>query len=474
MDTLPGKTLSVFYSYAHEDSAPTSVSWLYLDHLLPGAHPLEALALVLARTEALGNAVALQRQLESDSKRALHLLASQLAPAPEAKVVLMIDQFEEIFTQTVSEQERRTFIDLLVTAVTEPDGPFIALLTLRADFSDRPMLYPELSHLIETHRVPVLPMDLQDLRAVIEQPAQLSDIRLTFEGNLVNELLFEMKNQPRALPLLEFTLEQLFQRRRGHQITLQAYHEMGGVTGALSRHAEETYARLPSAEHRRLARVLFMRLINPGDMAQDATRRRALFSEFALADATKTLLMEQTIDVFTTARLLTVNEIGGAKMVELSHEALLSEWKRLTDWIKEAYEDIHFQQRFSRDVAEWEKLKEPLDRLYRVSVLKDAQRWEERNTPSEKENIFLRASVIQRRKEHFLRRATAIGVVMVIVFSLGLGPILNFVQSFAHNSCALSLSNVVDGGSTAFSIQTNGTFLRIDAMPRGALDAHSG
>src|SRR5205085_10151695 len=119
-----------------------------------------------------------------------------------AKVLLVIDQFEELFAQHLPEQERQHFIDLLLTAVTEPGGPVIAVLTLRADYYDRPMRYPQLSRLIEACHVSVLPMDLHDLRAVIEEPAAQPDVQLTFEANLVGDLLFEAQGQAGALPLL--------------------------------------------------------------------------------------------------------------------------------------------------------------------------------------------------------------------------------------------------------------------------------
>ncbi len=128
-------------------------------------------------------------------------------------------------------------------------------------------------------------MAIHDLREVIEKPAALPDVRLTFEGDLVGDLLFEVQGQVGALPLLQFTLDQLFQWRSGSQLTLSAYRELGGVKGALTRQAEETYADLPSDEHRKLARALFVRLIDPGASEQDTTRRRAALSEFSLADA---------------------------------------------------------------------------------------------------------------------------------------------------------------------------------------------
>ena len=268
-------------------------------------------------------------------------------------MVLLVDQFEDLFTQTPSEDERRHFLDLLVTAATEPHGPVIVLLTLRADFYDRPMRYPLLYQLMKAHQTPVLPMGIHDLRDVIEKPAALSDVGLTFEGDLVGDLLFEVQGQVGALPLLQFTLDQLFQRRSGRQLTLSAYRELGGVKGALTRQAEKTYSELPSDEHRKLARALFVRLIDPGASEQDTTRRRAALSEFTLDDPNHTRLMRETIDAFITARLLTTNEVAGTTTIEVSHEALIREWPRLAEWMREARQDIRLQQTISKDASEW-------------------------------------------------------------------------------------------------------------------------
>src|SRR5258708_29517116 len=144
------------------------------------------------------------------------------------------------------------------------------------------MQSPELCRLIDDRHVPVLPLERDDLRRVIEQRASLPEVQLTFEKGLVDELLMDMQGQSGALPLREFTLDQLFQRRSGYQLTLQAYHEMGGVKGALSKHAGETYQALPSDAHRQAARDIFLLLIEPGTTEQDTTRRRAARSEFDL------------------------------------------------------------------------------------------------------------------------------------------------------------------------------------------------
>ena len=379
-----------------QGALPGSKEWVYLDPMVPGKRPIEALASTLKPHFPDTSFKTLREDLEDEAARGLHLLATQLAKQRGTRVVLLIDQCEELFTQTESEDERQRFIRLLLTACSEPRGPLVVLLTLRADFYDRPMQYPELFRLIETQHLSLLAIEPDDLRRVIEQPAALADVQVTFEGDLVNRLLADVQGQVGALPLLQFTLDQLFQRRSGRQLTLSAYRELGGVKGALTKQAEEIYTTLPSEEHRKLARALFVRLIDPGATEQDTTRRRAALSEFTLDDPIQARLMRETIDVFITARLLTTNEIAGTTTIEVSHEALIREWPRLAGWLREARDDIPLQQAISEDVAEWERRGKPRDRLYRGSQLKEARAWARRNTPSGSEVAFLRAGAAQR------------------------------------------------------------------------------
>ncbi len=388
---------------------PGSETWVYLQPIVPGIHPFEALALTLASHFSDRPIKAIREDLQDDSARGLHLLAMELAGRPERRVVLVIDQFEELFSQAISEEERNCFVDLLLTAVTEATGPVLVLLTLRADFYDRLMRYPYLYRLIEAYHQPVLPMEIQELRQVIEEPAALPDVRLTFEGNLVGDLLFETQGQAGTLPLLEFTLDQLFQRREGQTLTLAAYREMGGVKGALAKHAESTYASLPSDEHRSFAQMLFMRLVNLGTTEQDTTRRRAALSELSLPDAKQAALLREVADTFITARLLTTSEFAGVTTIEVSHEALIREWARLSNWLGTGREDIRLQQAVSQDVVEWEQRGRPRDRLYQGSQLKEAKIWARRNIPSEQEAAFLRAGAF--RQMRFV-------VSMIVVFLL--------------------------------------------------------
>ncbi len=447
-----------------EGKLPGSEQWVYLDSIVPGSRPIEALTLVLSEHLPDKSLKAIREDLEDDAARGLHLLATKLAKRSGTRVVLLVDQFEELFTQTPSEDERRHFLDLLVTATTEPHGPVIVLLTLRADFYDRPMRYPLLQQLIQAHQTNVLPMGIQDLREVIEKPAALPDARLTFEGNLVGDLLFEMQGQVGALPLLQFTLDQLFHKRSDHRFTLQAYREIGGVKGALSQHTEQTYTALPSEEHRRLARAVFVRLIDPGASEQDTTRRRAALSEFTLADPTQTRLMRETIDTFIAARLLTTSEIAGTTTIEVSHEAVIREWPRLAAWLREAREDIRLQQTISKDAAEWERRNKPGDRLYRGSQLKEAQAWARCNIPSGNEVAFLHAGAVRQTRSRLSAMAIIL-LVLILLVPLGWQVRQFFVPSVTNlkddgpGSLLQAIDTSSSGGKITFDKSLRGTIV---------------
>ncbi len=445
-----------------KDALPGSSTWVYLKPVVPGAHPLEALAVAFALHMPQSSLKAICEDLQGDSTRGLHLLAQHLVSQPDGKVVLLVDQFEEVFSNIVSEQERQQFIDLLVTAATEPSGPVIVLLTLRADYADRPMLYPTLSRLIEVHRISVLPMDLQDLRAVIEKPAALPAVQLEFEENLVGDLLFETQKQAGALPLLSFTLELLFQLRGGHVLTMQAYRRIGGVKGALAKWAEQTYSSLPGDEYRTRARAIFLRLIDPSTSEQDTTRRRASLSEFVLSDPHETRLLGETIDAFITARLLTASEVAGVTTVEVSHEALIREWARLITWLREARDDIHLQQVISQDAVAWQRRKRSPDRLYRGSQLKEARTWAKRNMPSEQEMAFLHAGTVRQIRTRVIRSIVAC-IALFFVVSIGL-----FSVQVRHRN--IVTANGDDGpGSLRQVIEMAhpGDMIRFDASLKG-------
>jgi Novel STAND NTPase 1 len=287
----------------------------------------------------------------------------------------------------------------------------------------------------------------------------------------VGDLLFEMRGQAEALPLLEFTLEQLFERRCGHQLTLEAYQEIGGVKGALVRQAESTYMSLPSEEHRRMARVMFLRLIEPGATEQDTTRRRAARSELLLADPKETVLLEEVSEAFIRARLLTSNTVAGTSVLEVSHEALIREWPRLASWLHEAREDILLQQTISEDATNWQARGKQKGRLYRGSQLVEAQAWAKRNSPSQTEVAFLRAS--QRRRIQF--GISVLAIVLVLLATAGLAGWLSLhlppdptqvtnLQDSGTGSLRWAIESAPPGSTITFDASLQGTLRLTDGL----------
>jgi hypothetical protein len=450
-----------------QDILVGSAGWLFLDRIFPGTAPLEALATSLAKKYAKKDSLAIHQLLESDSSRVLHQLVAEIAP-PEGKVLLVIDQFEELFAQAVSEEERLHFLDLLMTATQEVHGPLICILTLRADFFGHVMECPQFYPCINIHRFDVLSLDLHELREAIEKPAALPDVQLDFENNLVSDLLFETRSQAGALPLLQFTLDQLYQRRRGHTLTYQAYEEIGGVRGGLLKQAEDTYTSLSTDEQRKMAQAVFLRLVNLGESEHtlDFMRRRAFLTEFALDDPTQTRQMQEVIEAFTRARLLTANQDGGKTTLEISHEAVLYGWPRLSDWLRTARRALSIQQAISRDAVAWEHHGKSRDRLYRGSQLKEAQEWASRNLPSKQEAAFLSASHTARIQ--FL--VSLLVLCTVLITSTGLAgwffltrpPDPTYVTTLKDGgigSLRWAIENVSQGSTIRFASNLRGTII---------------
>ncbi len=431
--------------------------WIYLPPIVPGKDPIAALVAAL-KPHFPDTSYKTQREnLTSDTLYGLHYLIKEIVGQRNTRVVLFIDQFEELFTLTSDEEDRQRFLDLLHVAVTEPAGPLIVLLALRADFYSHLLEHKRFYTFIAPTLHPLLPLETEELRAAIERPAAQPDVQLTFEGNLVNDLLYEVQGQAGALPLLQFTLQQLFERRRGQQLTQAAYKEIGRVRGALAKHAQTTYENLPQEQHP-LARILFLRLLEPGASEQDTTRRRATLNEFTFSDPAQTRLMQATIDAFIRARLLTTSANDQTPTIEVSHEALIREWPLLADWLREARKDIPLQHKISQDATGWEQNKKSHDRLYRGGQLKEAQRWATRSplSVSKQEQTFLSASTTNRLHSII----TTIAVALFILasssiagwFALQQPPKANYVTNDKDDGSAGSLRWAIGGAESNSTI----------------------
>ncbi|VFM99878.1 MAG: TIR domain-containing protein [Candidatus Kentron sp. G] len=393
----------------------------------PGYDPLEELATALYGNETIRAVVPDAGNLMdrfAEEERRLHLTTkTALHGNPESRrAVIIVDQFEEVFTLCQAQARRRRFFDNLLYAATIPGGKTVVILTLRADFYARCSAYPELALALSENQELVPPMTPEELRRAIQQPARLSGCEL--ESGLTEVLLREMKDQPGALPLLEHALRELWQRREGRRLTIAAYHEIGELSGALEQQADKLFHALNDAEQDACRRI-FLRLVQPGEGSED-TKRRAWRRE--LGD---TAIVDSVIQKMAGARLIvtegdheTDREAGRDGFIEVSHEALIRGWPKLRGWIDADREAIQTQHRLAQSAREWrEKMDESY--LYTGALLAQAEEWEKQHETdlNDLEREFLDASVAkrdqQRREEaeaaHRLFRRTATGAVVAVV-----------------------------------------------------------
>ncbi|HEX2405397.1 MAG TPA: protein kinase, partial [Acidimicrobiia bacterium] len=244
-----------------------SKDWLVTD-MFPGSYPFEELEAALLRV-AVERPPGLIDELTSD-ERGLLRVTKQILPADESRLLLVIDQFEEVFSVVGAEETRRLFLDSLVTIAADERSRVHVVLTMRADFFDRPLDYAAFGGLVRSGLVTVSPPTEDGLAQAIAAPAR--SVGVDLEPGLVGEIVRDVEGQPGALPLLQYALTELFSHREGNLLTLDAYRSTGGVAGALGRRAEELFADL-SDEGKEVARQVFLRLVTVDELSGDTRRR---------------------------------------------------------------------------------------------------------------------------------------------------------------------------------------------------------
>lgn len=325
-----------------------SDNWFYVD-MVPGKHPIENLASALTRV-AVHNADNLSEQLYDDTRGITRALKRILPTDDQTKLFLFINQFEEVFTQMSNEAERQHFLESLQVAASEPNSRLRLMITLRADFYDRPLLYELFGQMMQGRTEVVLPLSADELREAIVAPAERS--RLHLEQALVNTIIDDVRRESGALPLLQYALTELYERRFGNTLTLEAYNMIGGVSGALVQRAEDVYNQL-ELDEKDLARQIFMRLVSIGDGTED-TRRRAARSEL-LTLTNNPDDLQKILERFGNYRLLTFDhdQINRTPTVEIAHEALIRRWVRFTRWLDDNREELQLQRRIAVQAQEW-------------------------------------------------------------------------------------------------------------------------
>lgn len=372
---------------------PGSENWFIVD-MLPGKHPFEELETALLRV-AVNPPQSLLAQLK-DGNRGLLRAVHRILPADETvDLVLVIDQFEEVFTLVEDEAERALLLESIATAVLDERSRLHVIITLRADFTDKPLRYVDFGEMINRRFEFVLPLTADEVERAIAGPAQRVGLRL--EKGLVSTIIREAGNQPGTLPLMQHALLELFERREGRTLTNKVYREIGGVLGALVRSAEVIYALLDHAGQS-ATRQLFLRLVTLGEGTED-TRRRVLREEVEhLSEHNSQLAV--VIGAFGRARLLSFDHdpITRGATIEVAHEALLKEWTRLREWLNESRTDVRIQRQLATAAHEWQNAGGDPSFLLTGARLEQFKGWA-LNTKvalTQDERSFLEASITER------------------------------------------------------------------------------
>jgi WD40 repeat protein len=319
----------------------------------PGERPREELGRALSRV-ATGDGAP-----DGDEP----LAAALASLRADERLVLAVDQLEEIFTACRDDDERSAFAEALAALAADADQRVLVVLGIRADFYGRCAEYAELATQMSANNVLVGPMRRDELRRAIELPARRAGLRV--EPSLVSALVGEVADEPGGLPLLSTTLVELWEERSGRTLRRSSYERSGGVSGAVARLAERAYGRL-SPHQRERARAILLRLTDAQQPAP--VRRRVPLAEL---ETDRDEDAGAALAVLTESRLVTVDE----GTVEVAHEALLREWPRLRAWLEEDIEGRRLHQHLIHAAAEWESAGRDPAELYRGARLGSALDW---------------------------------------------------------------------------------------------------
>ncbi len=349
-------------------------AWL-IRSLRPGRRPFHALAATLLplletdldETDALVKTTKLASALRDGAAGIGDVLKRIGDKQPDlGRMLLVADQFEELYALCPDEKEQRAFQDVLFEAAFNGNGgPSMKLaLTLRADFMGHALAFREFADAVQDHNIVLGPMTREELAQAIVKPAEIQG--RAFEAGLADRILDDVCERSGALPLLEFALAELWQRQADGWLTHQGYESIGRVGGAIAQHADAVYDQLDEGE-RAAAHHVFVQLVEPGAGTED-TRRLATRDEigdhwdlvYPLADA----------------RLVVASrDADGRETVELVHEALIQSWQRLREWMNADRSFRRWQERLRFSLGQWEQSDRDPGELLRGAPLARAEEW---------------------------------------------------------------------------------------------------
>jgi energy-coupling factor transporter ATP-binding protein EcfA2 len=360
-----------------------SEDWRYLPRVLPGANPLRNLALALDPGDGQ-----LRQTVEAFMRDREHLL-KVVKERGGTHTVVVIDQFEEVFTVCSDVAARDAFIANLATLAAESDPRHTIILTIRTDYENYLAGIPDLMPFYEKGQVHVTPLSATDLRDAIEKPAHR--IGLKFEEGVVDALVSDILGEPAGLPLLQFTLLRLWRLRENkrNRITLKSYRSLGGARQALALTAEEFYKSLPFEKQQTLKNIL-LRLARPSEgfeVISNRVRRSLLYKSgeapYRVDEVLEALVAEGLVR-------LTKGDTLHDDRIEVAHEALIRNWPTLVEWLDAERTRLRNRFRLTTAAQQWLGYSKDPGLLLGGVLLEEAKECEDLN---DLEVEFVQASV---------------------------------------------------------------------------------
>lgn len=359
----------------------------------PGSRPLWELAGALDQI-GYGSRAGLLRRFETNPSALLEIITRP--------TVLVVDQFEELFTLAEPDTAIR-FSELMATAVRDPSTPLRVVTTLRADYYDRPLSMPALAGVFSDSVVSVKPMTPREIESAVVEPAGASGVSV--EPSLLTQLVADMGDEPGALPLLQFTLFELFEHRSG-SLTLADYQALGGIHGALTGGADELLVQFDD-KGRDLVEQLMMRMIQKG---RALSTSRPVPVRDLLDLGADNVALQGVLEAFGSRRLITFDrDASGAAIVEMAHEFLITEWPQMESWIETHNEDLDRIYAIDSAAREWVESEKSEDFLLRGARLDQFKDWRESTSLrlTSLESGFIDASLEMRSRELEARQEQA-------------------------------------------------------------------
>ena len=410
----------------------------------PGRNPLAALASIVA--PLMSSSTSVEQDIHEQQKLVERLYTEpgyvgsvlrNRARREKRKILLFIDQFEELYTLVPDLKERLAYTACLSGIADDATSPIRVILSIRSDFLDRVPEDEQFMGELSQGLYFLTPPNREGLKDALVQPAEMAGYRFESPA-MVDNMLEHLEATQGALPLLQFAATQLWELRdpSHRMLTERAYESIGGIAGALASHADSVLAGMTTQE-RTLVRALFLRLVTP-------ERTRAIVSVDEVRELTKDAgEMQRLIDNLVQARLLVVQTGGGASgaTVEIVHESLLHSWPTLRRWLDEGQEDAGFLEQLRNAARQWQAKNFDDNLLWRGEMVEEAQRFQRRfrGELPQLQQDFLEAVFSQAKKGRRLRQVLLVGstaflLVLVIAAAVALVVIRNAQQAAERNA----------------------------------------